>query len=57
MIIWTEDEMHLYERMGFKTVEHVHKYKCDTYKFSNHLANREVTLENFSESEGGSVFI
>lgn len=51
MLISTEDGKHLYERMGFKTVDSVHKYICNTYTSSNHLAYRVVTTINFNKSD------
>ncbi|MFC7785489.1 GNAT family N-acetyltransferase [Rossellomorea sp. GCM10028870] len=50
MLISTEDGKPLYEKMGFKIVDRVHKYICDTYSNSN-LPNRTVTIEHYNESD------
>ncbi|WP_306471840.1 GNAT family N-acetyltransferase [Bacillus sp. AFS015802] len=50
MLISTEDGKPLYEKMGFKTVDRVHKYICDTYSTSN-LTNNTMTIERFKDSD------
>lgn len=49
MLISTEDGKPLYEKMGFKSVDGVHKYICDIYSTSN-KTNITVTIENFHAS-------
>ncbi|MGG4166459.1 GNAT family N-acetyltransferase [Rossellomorea vietnamensis] len=46
MLISTEDGKPLYERMGFKSVDRVHKYICDTYSTSK-KTDTTVTIEDF----------
>ncbi|TFB24081.1 N-acetyltransferase [Filobacillus milosensis] len=51
MLIATEDGKHLYEKMGFITVDQVHKFMCDNYTANKHLTNRGVNIENINERE------
>lgn len=51
MLIATEAGKHLYEKMGFITVDSVHKYLCDNYTASKHLTNSGVTIENLNEGD------
>lgn len=51
MLIATEEGKPLYENMGFKTVDRVHKYLCDNYT-SPQLSNKnDITIEEFSEDD------
>jgi hypothetical protein len=57
MLIATEDGKPLYEKMGFKTVDSVHKYICDNYTISKRITNREVTVENLDEKDLNEILI
>lgn len=49
MLIATEEGKPLYEKMGFNTVDFVHKYLCDNYiTISKQLNNSDVIIEEFS---------
>lgn len=48
MLIATEEGKPLYEKMGFKTVNSVHKYLCENYKASAPSSNVSgIVIENF----------
>jgi ribosomal protein S18 acetylase RimI-like enzyme len=51
MLISTEDGKPLYENLGFKTVDYVHKYLSDNYIPTKLFINREITLEKYSEND------
>lgn len=49
MLIATEEGKPLYEKMGFNTVDFVHKHLCDNYiTISKPLNNSDVIIEEFS---------
>jgi predicted GNAT family N-acyltransferase len=48
MLIATEEGKPLYEKMGFRTVDCVHKYLCDNYTAVKSLNNSSVTIEDFN---------
>jgi len=49
MLIATEEGKPLYEKMGFNTVDFVHKYLCENYiTISKPLNNSDVIIEEFS---------
>ncbi|MEH7009790.1 GNAT family N-acetyltransferase [Neobacillus niacini] len=49
MLIATEEGKTLYEKMGFRTVDCVHKYLCDNYTAAKPINKSSVTIEDFSE--------
>ncbi len=49
MLIATEEGEPLYNKMGFKTVDCVHKYLCDNYTATKPLNHSGVTIEDFNE--------
>ncbi|MGR3762987.1 GNAT family N-acetyltransferase [Rossellomorea sp. NS-SX7] len=53
MLIATEEGKPLYEKMGFQTVDCVHKYLCDDYSPLNgeQSHNSKVTIETFNEHD------
>ncbi|WP_175989509.1 GNAT family N-acetyltransferase [Bacillus sp. Marseille-Q1617] len=51
MLIATEEGKPLYEKMGFRTVDHVHKYICNSYPTSNRVANKAVTIKNYNQND------
>lgn len=49
MLIATEEGKPLYEKMGFHTVNFVHKYLCDNYiTITKPLNNSDIIIEEFS---------
>ncbi len=51
MLISTEEGKRLYEKMGFNTVDFVHKYLCDNYITNTKarpLNNSEIIIEEFN---------
>jgi predicted GNAT family N-acyltransferase len=49
MLIATEEGKPLYEKMGFNTVDFVHKYLCDDYKVDTKpLINSDIFIEEFN---------
>lgn len=49
ILIATEEGKPIYEKIGFKTVDYVHKYLCDNSKtLSKPLNNSDVIIEEFS---------
>ncbi|MGG3572303.1 GNAT family N-acetyltransferase [Bacillus gobiensis] len=49
MLIATEEGKPLYEKMGFKTVDSVHKYLCENYiDTTKPLNNSDVIIEEFN---------
>ncbi|MED4018763.1 GNAT family N-acetyltransferase [Sutcliffiella cohnii] len=56
MLIATEDGKPLYEKMGFHTVDSVHKYICDNYiPISKPLNNSAVIFEELSEVDMNEI--
>jgi len=51
MLISTEDGKPLYERLGFSTVDSVHKYLSDNYIPTNLFNHPQITLERYKEEE------
>lgn len=49
MLIATEEGKTLYEKMGFRTVDCVHKYLCENYTHAKPIHKSSVTIEDFSE--------
>ncbi|MCM3596197.1 GNAT family N-acetyltransferase [Metabacillus idriensis] len=48
MLIATEEGIPLYEKIGFKAINSVHKYLCENYKPVKFAEINGITLENFS---------
>ncbi|WP_409271646.1 GNAT family N-acetyltransferase [Neobacillus sp. SCS-31] len=51
MLIATEEGKPLYEKIGFRTVGHVHKFLCDSYLTPESLKPNSVTIENYNEND------
>lgn len=51
MLISTEDGKTLYERLGFSTVDSVHKYLSDNYLPTNLFNHPQLTLERYQEED------
>ena len=49
MLIATEEGRALYEKMGFITIDYVHKFLCDDYKPLN--KSSDVTIEDFNGND------
>lgn len=55
MLIATEEGKPLYEKMGFKTVDSVHKFLCDTYDVTKSIVNINYTVESCTESDFNEI--
>lgn len=55
MLIATEDGKPLYEKMGFRTVSHVHKYLCNSYIAPKSLKPNSVTTEVYNENNFNEI--
>ncbi|WP_394139956.1 GNAT family N-acetyltransferase [Cytobacillus oceanisediminis] len=51
MLIATKEGKPLYEKMGFKTVDFVHKYLCDRFTATNTVCPSGIAIENFKDSD------
>ncbi|MED4204859.1 GNAT family N-acetyltransferase [Neobacillus mesonae] len=51
MLIATEEGKPLYEKMGFITVDRVHKYICDQYNVKKILNNGTLSIVDFTEND------
>jgi len=55
MLVATKDGEPLYKKMGFTTVDYVHKYLTDNYFSDNYLASNEYTFEDFHEQDFADI--
>lgn len=56
MLIATEEGKPLYQRMGFKTVDSVHKYLCENYIVTTKpLNNSDVIIEQFNGDDFNNI--
>ncbi|KOS60187.1 GNAT family N-acetyltransferase [Lysinibacillus agricola] len=51
LLVATKDGEPLYKKMGFTTVDYVHKYLADSYIGAHNLATNECTIEDFNEQD------
>lgn len=51
MLISTEEGKPLYENLGFKTVDYVHKLLCESYIPNKLIVKKEVTLESYNSND------
>lgn len=55
MLISTEDGKPLYEKLGFITIDYVHKYLSDSYIQTKMFINQEITLGKYSENDFNEI--
>lgn len=55
MLISTEDGKPLYEKLGFITIDYVHKYLSDSYIQTKMFINHELTLGKYSENDFNEI--
>lgn len=55
MLVATKDGEPLYKKMGFTTVDCVHKYLADNYIGAYDLASNECTIEDFNEHDFADI--
>lgn len=55
MLVATKDGEPLYKKMGFNTVDYVHKYLADKYVVTYHVASNEYTIEDFTEQDFAEI--
>lgn len=51
MLIATEEGKPLYKKMGFTTIDYVHKYLCDNFTITDTLNHTSVKIKTFSEND------
>ncbi|MFB7158818.1 GNAT family N-acetyltransferase [Lysinibacillus sp. NPDC056232] len=51
MLVATKEGEPLYKKMGFTTVDYVHKYLTDQYIGAHNSASNEYTIEDYNESD------
>ncbi len=55
MLISTEEGKPLYENLGFKTVDYVHKLLCESYIPNKLIVNKEVTIERYNSNDFNKI--
>ncbi|WP_088035051.1 GNAT family N-acetyltransferase [Evansella clarkii] len=55
MLIATAEGKPLYKKMGFKAVDSVHKFLCDTYDVTKSIVNNNFTVESCTESDFNEI--
>lgn len=55
MLVATKDGEPLYKKLGFTTVDYVHKYLADNYSGVHNLASNEYTIEVYNESDFAEI--
>ena len=55
MLVATKDGEPLYKKIGFTTVDYVHKYLADNYSGAHILASNEFTIEDYNESDFAEI--
>ncbi|GAB0168459.1 GNAT family N-acetyltransferase [Lysinibacillus sp. CTST325] len=55
MLVATKDGEPLYKKMGFTTVDYVHKYLTDNYSGAHNVASNEYTIEDYNESDFAEI--
>ncbi|MBG9455776.1 acetyltransferase [Lysinibacillus sphaericus] len=55
MLVATEEGEPLYKKMGFATVDYVHKYLNNNYFNDKNLASNEYTIEDFNEQNFADI--
>lgn len=55
MLVATKDGEPLYKKLGFTTVDYVHKYLADNYSGTHNIASNEYTIEDYNESDFAEI--
>jgi len=55
MLVATKDGEPLYKKMGFTTVDYIHKYLADNYIGAHDLASNECTIVDFNEHDFAAI--
>ncbi|KMY32632.1 acetyltransferase [Lysinibacillus xylanilyticus] len=55
MLVATKDGEPLYKKMGFTTVDYVHKYLTENYIGAHNLASNEYAIEDFNENDFAEI--
>ncbi|MFJ8102970.1 MULTISPECIES: GNAT family N-acetyltransferase [unclassified Lysinibacillus] len=55
MLVATKDGEPMYAKMGFTTVDYVHKYLIDNYVGAYNLTSNDYTIENFNERDFADI--
>lgn len=55
MLVATKDGEPLYKKLGFTTVDYVHKYLADNYSGVHNIASNEYTIEDYNESDFAEI--
>lgn len=55
MLVATKDGEPLYKKMGFTTVDYVHKYLTDNFNGAQNLASNDYTIEDFNERDFADI--
>ncbi|WP_427110230.1 GNAT family N-acetyltransferase [Lysinibacillus xylanilyticus] len=55
MLVATKDGEPLYKKMGFTTVDYVHKYLTENYIGPHNLASNEYAIEDFNENDFAEI--
>lgn len=55
MLVATKDGEPLYKKMGFTTVDYVHKYLTENYIGAHNLASNEYIIEDFNENDFAEI--
>jgi len=55
MLVATKDGEPLYKKMGFTTVDYIHKHLADNYSRAKNFASHEWSLEDFQEPDFAAI--
>ncbi|MFJ8519596.1 GNAT family N-acetyltransferase [Lysinibacillus xylanilyticus] len=55
LLVATKDGEPLYKKMGFTTVDYVHKYLTENYIGPHNLASNEFAIEDFNENDFAEI--
>ena len=55
LLVATKDGEPLYKKMGFTTVDYVHKYMTENYIGAHNLASNEYAIEDFNDNDFAEI--